>query len=188
MAWPRYQAIKFSVVTPQVANKLFLKQKSNPDLPFDYAKDGQYARTYVMNNEMAKDKYVTGNVYVLGHLWFHSREFGELGLGYQVSPVILVNAGSKITPYVIDPGLMAEPQPYEKFLAIFTRHTKTKVEEETFTSGRCYNVTDREFAPDPSNMSVSDHQDQLEDAVSENAKFTDMLVQHRAKLKSANKQ
>ncbi len=111
-------------VTPQQAQEIFKNMASQPDIAFNYALDGCYARAYLMNDRIQQQYGVTpSRVWAFGNLSVSTPgPYGQVNWGYHVASVIPVSQPDGSTQMmVIDPSIESGPVPVNQWAA--TMHT-----------------------------------------------------------------
>lgn len=166
--------IELTVHTEEEVNAVFaevvaLKNHQISPVPFDYLKDGCYARAHSISFLLDQKGIISGKAFMEGKIYYDAPKQGEMGWSYQVAAVVLVKKGGQVIPYVIDPSFFSKPVPGSEWEAKFTKNAKTKITRQYFTNRFSYDPNDRdaEF--------VSFDDDRLRDMESTNTNFSRAL-------------
>lgn len=136
--------IELTVLSEKNVNNIFSDLASRKDIPFGYPMDGCYARAHQMVQILEEQGIIAGKAFIEGDLFVESSEFGEIGWGYHVAPVVMVKKGNKTIPYVIDPSLFNKPVPQAEWKAKMLRQSKASMSREYYTKRFAYDPSDRE--------------------------------------------
>ena len=95
--------VVLNIISEKKANKLFKTLQGKKNIPFNYSKDGCYARAHRMSLMAQRRGIITGKVFIEGKL----DPFPEAywGWRYHVAPVVAVKVGKQVVLKVIDPSL-----------------------------------------------------------------------------------
>lgn len=101
------QEIKLSVLTTKEAENFFNRVQKKKTIPFDYSKDGCYARAHRMARIAQRHGIRVAKIFIDGSL----DPFLNDGWSwrYHVAPVVAVKENKKIKLMVIDPSLFKRP-------------------------------------------------------------------------------
>lgn len=89
-------------VSLEEAEDLFEHISQRADIPFEYTNDGCFARSHVIANDLFKQGYKTGKIWLAGDLIDPSKPGHSWG--YHVAAIIFVETDNKDTLFVIDPA------------------------------------------------------------------------------------
>jgi hypothetical protein len=89
-------------VSLEDAEDLFEHISQRADIPFEYTNDGCFARSHVIANDLFKQGYKTGKIWLAGDLIDPSKPGHRWG--YHVAAIIFVESDNKDTLFVIDPA------------------------------------------------------------------------------------
>ena len=151
------QKIDLAIITEEEANKVFAEIVARGDIPFEYLRDGCYARAHKMALILDDKGIISGKVFMEGKIYYDTPNQGELGWSYQVSPVVLIKKNGQVIPYVIEPSFFSKPVPVAEWEAKLTQKTKTQISAAYYTNRFAYDPRDR-------NAKYDDYRDeQLDD-------------------------
>lgn len=110
---PQKIANEMTPVSPHEAMTLFQEFKDNEEIPFRYAEDGCYARTYQMHRITEKKGINMGSIYIEGDFDVKTPKSisAKAHWQYHVAPVIPVYTDRGNEMMVIDPSLFDAPVP-----------------------------------------------------------------------------
>lgn len=165
------QKIKLSVISETELSTLFANLAARKDIPFGYP-DGCFARAHKMVHILEDQGIIAGKAFLEGML-FVDTEFGQVGWGYHVAPVVMVKKGSKILPYVLDPSLFNTAVPQSEWKALMLENPKSIFKKDYYTN---------RFAYDPRDRTADYHEDVdefMEDMNATNNNYTKKLQEMR---------
>lgn len=141
--------IELTVHTEEEVNAVFseviaLKNDQNHPVPFDYLKDGCYARAHSISWLLDQKGIISGKAFLEGKIYYDAPKQGEMGWSYQVTSIVLVKKGGQVIPYAIDPSFFTKPVPLSEWEAKLTKNAKTKITRQYFTNRFSYDPTDRD--------------------------------------------
>lgn len=156
------QNVTLSVLTEEKAQEVFNKLASRSDIPFNYAKDGCFARAHKMAMLMDDEKIISGKVFLQGKFYAQSKS-GPVFWTYHVTPVVLVNMNGKNEVYVMDPSIFDKPVPLAELKKGLSRSPRSLFLEEYFTNRFSYDLNDKDKElANYSDASVSSMNSELE--------------------------
>jgi hypothetical protein len=120
------QYIDASVVKEKDLDQVFKQLADDQEIPFNYPKDGCYARAEEMTRLLEKDGITAVKVFVEGRLEVQTPHAagGKVDWWYHVAPVVLVeNSSHQYVPMVIDPSIFDHPVTTDEWVAIQTQAT-----------------------------------------------------------------
>jgi hypothetical protein len=168
---------EISVLTIDQANKLVKDFYDSKMIPFDYVKDGCYARAHKMVHLMEEKGIIAAKGFVRGQL-FAETKYGPEAWKNHVAPVIYVKENDQLTLYIIDPGLdHSKALKYEDWKDLITGNFKPDSPNyrgrrrppssfSSFTNRFMYNIL--EFQGDRSEYYPGDDSD-MNDVLQKNA-------------------
>lgn len=158
--------ITISVISYSFLEELFEEMAQNSTIPFDYPKNGCYARAHEMVQLLEKKKVIAGKAFIEGDLKVpstHTPE-GYVKWDYHVAPLVLVKTEDGNIPYVIDPSIFDRPvtlkywQDYQLKHNVVKKMTSRKL-TQTYETNRfpLFPNDERKTAYDPSQLKSSRH-------------------------------
>jgi hypothetical protein len=138
-------AAQMTPVSPHEAAILFQEFKNSPTIPFRYAEDGCYARTFQMHRISEKKGIKMGSIYIEGDFDVKTPKSisPSAHWQYHVAPVIPVYTDAGIVMMVIDPSLFDGPVPVEDW--------RDEIADEDSESPYCLFYSNR-FSVEPDDL------------------------------------
>lgn len=125
------------IPTHSQLQKEFDKLSAREDIPFEYIKDGCYARAHLMSEEMTHDGINNAKIFCMvedaygsGRLTAENK-YMQAKWWYHVAPLVFaVDEQSKqVEPFVMDPSMSKSPmKPQEWIHAMWDEKTKIKID------------------------------------------------------------
>ncbi len=137
------QKIALAIISEEEAGKVFAEIVARGDIPFEYLRDGCYARAQKMALILDDKGILSGKVFMEGKIYYDTPNQGELGWSYQVSPVVLVKKNGQVIPYVIEPSFFTKPVPVAEWEAKLIQKAKTQITAAYYTNRFSYDTRDR---------------------------------------------
>ena len=109
---------------------LYRNAASMKDIPFEYKRNGCYARAHLMARRFEKMGIPTQKIWIKGDL---SVPGTDIRWNYHVAPVVDVKGkNGKIQKYVIDPSLAEKAVPVDEWVARMEKNTKGPIVKSTY--------------------------------------------------------
>jgi hypothetical protein len=94
------------------AGQVFHDLAAQPQIPFNWPRDGCYARAHEMGRIMAEKGIESRKVWNYGHLHVDGTSMGTVTWGYHVAPIVSVKGSDGVTrDMVMDPSMFDHPVP-----------------------------------------------------------------------------
>jgi hypothetical protein len=102
--------VKVSVLSQPQVRQLF-SELLRQDIPFQFAREGCYARSYAMTEYAKSKKIEMGQVVAEGSLQAETRSelYPTAQWGHHMAPMVAVDTGSGVELQVLDPALFDRP-------------------------------------------------------------------------------
>jgi hypothetical protein len=152
----------------------FDKLASDPTVPFEYIKDGCYARAHDMCEQMHEDKVNCSKIFVMvenpyeGGRLTAENKYMQAKWWYHVAPLVWAvdSKSHNVVPFVMDPSMSKAPMTPEEWIhAMWDEKTKIKVD-----------IThDKQFGPLESGGPNSTFEESLDDTEQVKAEYTKEL-------------
>lgn len=88
------QKIELTILSEDEAIQIFNKLAAREDIPHGYP-EGCYARAHEMVRSMNREGIVSGKAFIEGEFYVDGK-YGEVGLAFNVAPVVMVKTGNKV--------------------------------------------------------------------------------------------